>query len=134
MENDVKYECPDLTEEGLAKAQKLLNSFKKRMVETIKDVSEECLRDMYCEVLPYIEGDCWSNLRTHAENGIFSELSKENRELNRYIYKLKEEIESQRKYIINVNARNEQLNRTHKELCDYIKSMETSLTNYGKGE
>lgn len=53
--NDVKYDAEKLAQE----AQSAINKFKLDM----KEAMDECLGKLYCDVIPYIETDAWTNYR-----------------------------------------------------------------------
>lgn len=50
---------PELSEPGQKFAQQMIDSFKAKM----KDVSEEIIGNLYCDVAQYIESDSWTNFR-----------------------------------------------------------------------
>ena len=52
---DIKYDADLLA----AQAQEHIDKFRKRM----KDIAEECLGEIYCNITPYIETDTWTNYR-----------------------------------------------------------------------
>ena len=51
-----------LSEAGEQEAIRLIASFKDRL----KIAADEAIRDLYCDILPFIEGDAWMNFRNHA--------------------------------------------------------------------
>lgn len=51
-----------LSEAGEQEAMRLIASFK----DSLRIKAEEAIRDLYCDILPYIEGDAWMNFRNHA--------------------------------------------------------------------
>jgi hypothetical protein len=55
---------PALSEEGQEQAARLIEDFKKAMA----NAAEEALASLYSDVMPYIEGDSWSNFRRDAIN------------------------------------------------------------------
>jgi hypothetical protein len=55
---------PALSEEGKEQAARLIEDFKKAMA----NAAEEALASLYSDVMPYIEGDSWSNFRRDAIN------------------------------------------------------------------
>jgi len=56
---------PELTEEGKAEAQQLMENFKPVVLSVIEDL----MRDLYCEVSMHIESDHWSNYRNQLIDG-----------------------------------------------------------------
>ncbi len=56
---------PALSEEGKNEAQKLIDQFKERLIE----VAEEVLKDLYTDVVVYIESDSWTNFRKELMQG-----------------------------------------------------------------
>ena len=54
---------PELSEEGKEEAIRLVDKFKKQLSEKAKEVIENILGDMYCDLLPHIESDAWCNFR-----------------------------------------------------------------------
>ena len=57
---------PELSEEGGAEAQALVDKFK----EHLKKAAEEVLGDLYCDVAVHIESDSWTNYRNHLMAGL----------------------------------------------------------------
>ena len=43
-------EYPDISEEGAKQVQKIMDAFKFRMSHIIKEESDKCLRDLYCDI------------------------------------------------------------------------------------
>ena len=56
---------PDLTEEGEQEAQKLMDSFKPKLLAVVK----ECMQDLYTDVSMHIESAHWSNYRNQMLDG-----------------------------------------------------------------
>jgi hypothetical protein len=52
---DVKYDAEKLQGEG----QAFIDKFRSRM----KDIAEETLGELYCNIMPYMETDTWTNYR-----------------------------------------------------------------------
>lgn len=50
---------PTLPEEAQKEAQALINKFKHDLTKA----ADEAISHLYCDVLPYIESDTWSNFR-----------------------------------------------------------------------
>jgi len=87
---------PELTEEGKLEAQRIMDSFKPR----IKSLIEELMRDLYTDVVYYVESDSWTNYRNDLINGFrdYAQNSEKNKcefkELRKAIYNNnKEEID-----------------------------------------
>jgi hypothetical protein len=58
--------CPELDEQGKLEAQKLIDRFKEKMLETAEDV----LGNLYCDVAVHIETDSWTNYRNKMMDGL----------------------------------------------------------------
>ena len=56
---------PELPEAAAIEAQELLNRFKEEM----RKVGNEVISDFYCDVMPYIESDTWTNFRNELLDG-----------------------------------------------------------------
>ncbi len=56
---------PELTEQGQKEAQELINSFKGKL----KSAAEEVIGDLYCNIIPDIESDSWTNFRNDMMDG-----------------------------------------------------------------
>lgn len=56
---------PELSEQGQLEALKIIDDFK----EKLKKANEDVLSDLYCNVMPYIESDTWSNFRNQILDG-----------------------------------------------------------------
>lgn len=56
---------PTLPEEGQREAEKLVEAFKILLTKA----ADEAIRDLYCNILPYIESDAWSNFRNEMMDG-----------------------------------------------------------------
>jgi hypothetical protein len=57
---------PELDEQGRTDAVALIEAFKKKMAK----VAEEALSDLYCDVLPHIETDAWTNFKNTLLAGL----------------------------------------------------------------
>lgn len=57
---------PKLTEAGQQEAQDLIEDFRKRL----KEVAEEVIGNLYCDVIQYIESDSWTNFRNELLSGL----------------------------------------------------------------
>jgi uncharacterized protein (UPF0297 family) len=56
---------PELTEQGKQEAQRIMDSFKPRLVNLMNEV----LGDLYTDVSYYVESDHWSNYRNALMDG-----------------------------------------------------------------
>jgi len=56
---------PILSEAAHVEAQQLMDAFK----EKFKDIAQEVLGELYCDVALYIESDSWSNFRNEVMAG-----------------------------------------------------------------
>ncbi len=57
---ETKYPLyPELTEQGKIEAQAIMDSFKPRL----KDMMDEVLGELYCDVVQHIESDSWTNFK-----------------------------------------------------------------------
>jgi len=66
MLEDKKYPLyPELAEAGKQEAQFLIDSFK----EKIKKAAEEVIQGFYCDIVPFVETDSWSNFRNQIMDG-----------------------------------------------------------------
>jgi len=65
MKHDLYPLYPELTEEGKAEAQLLMENFKPVILLVIEDL----MRDLYCDVSMHIESDHWSNYRNQLLDG-----------------------------------------------------------------
>ncbi len=66
--SDIKNEFPlypELSEQGNIEAVKLIEKFKKDLVKA----ADEAIGDLYCEIIPHIESDSWSNFRNNLMDG-----------------------------------------------------------------
>ncbi len=63
-ENEYPF-YPALSENGKEEAQKLIDQFKERLIE----VAEETIKDLYTDVVVYIESDSWTNFRKELLEG-----------------------------------------------------------------
>jgi len=59
---------PELSEAAREEAVQLIESFK----EKLKKVAEEIIGDLYCDILPYIESDSWTNFRNDLLDGFLN--------------------------------------------------------------
>ena len=66
--SDIKKEFPlypELSEQGNIEAVKLIEKFKKELAKA----AEEAISDLYCDIMPHIESDAWSNFRNDLMDG-----------------------------------------------------------------
>jgi len=56
---------PDLTEQGAEEAQKIMDSFKPKLVKLM----EEVMGELYCDVIHYVASDSWTNYRNDLMDG-----------------------------------------------------------------
>ena len=56
---------PTLSEPGKEEAQKLIDQFK----VDLTNAADEVLGKMYCDVIPHIESDSWTNYRNAMMDG-----------------------------------------------------------------
>ena len=57
---------PELPEDGEKEAVKLIGKFK----ESLKKAADEAIGDLYCEIIPHIESDSWTNYRNFLMAGL----------------------------------------------------------------
>ena len=60
---------PQLSETGKVEAQKVIDKFKADLIESQNNAIEKAMSDFYCDVLPFIESDSWSNFRNQVMAG-----------------------------------------------------------------
>lgn len=56
---------PDLSETAALEAQALINKFK----ELMRKAADEVIGELYCDVVPYIESDSWTNFKNDMLDG-----------------------------------------------------------------
>lgn len=56
---------PELPKAGQLEAQALVNRFKDELVK----IAENAIGDLYCNIVPYIESDSWTNYRNELMDG-----------------------------------------------------------------
>jgi len=56
---------PELSKEAANEAQELINNFKKQLIVA----ADEAIGNLYCDILPYIESDSWTNFRNDLMDG-----------------------------------------------------------------
>lgn len=97
MDREVFY--PELNIEGMSEAQVLMNNFKKDARLTLDSLLGDYLGKVYCDIIPQIESDSWSNYRNAIMDGYKDYNNREIREwdfkaIRQKIYKdFKEEID-----------------------------------------
>lgn len=64
---------PELSEAALKEAENFIESFRNK----IKVILEEVLKEAYCDYLPWIESDSWTNVRSQIEQAIVKNYPKE---------------------------------------------------------
>ena len=57
---------PELPEDGQNEAVKLIEKFK----EELKKAANDAIGDLYCEIIPHIESDSWTNYRNFLMDGL----------------------------------------------------------------
>jgi hypothetical protein len=60
---------PELTEQGKVEAQELIGKFKKELIKASKGIIENITQEFYCDVVPYVESDSWTNFRNELMDG-----------------------------------------------------------------
>ncbi|OEU68669.1 MAG: hypothetical protein BA863_16510 [Desulfovibrio sp. S3730MH75] len=60
---------PELPEAGKQEAQRLVDKFKEQLKEQIEKAAEDALSDLYCNIVPHIESDSWTNYRNAMMDG-----------------------------------------------------------------
>ena len=63
---------PDLSEEGEIEAQKLIDAFKENLREAAREVIDETITELYCDILPHIQSDSWGNFRRDLMEGLLN--------------------------------------------------------------
>lgn len=113
---------PELTEQGKLEAQKIMDSFKTKLVKLM----EEVLCDIYTDVSYYVESDHWSNYRNALMDGFKGyHDGKPNHE---YDYKeLRQAIYNNHKEEI-VKDLNKDLVEENERLKSMIESLQDSLS------
>jgi len=56
---------PLLSEVGQSEAQLLIDKFKKELAKS----AEDAITELYCNIVPHIESDSWSNFRNQLMDG-----------------------------------------------------------------
>lgn len=112
---------PSLTEEGAQEAQKIMDSFKPKIIKLM----DELLYDLYTDVSYYVESDHWTNYRRRVMEGIKNYGSGkphhkyEYKELRRAIYENnKEEI---------IKDLNQDLVEENEKLTSRIQELEVAM-------
>jgi hypothetical protein len=59
----VSYEYPELPESGQVEAMKLIERFKAQLETAAKLLVQNVILDFYCDIMPHIETDSWTNYR-----------------------------------------------------------------------
>lgn len=71
--NDEYPLYPELTEDGKKEAQLCVNKFK----ELFLKAADECMGDIYTDVITHIESDSWTNYRNFLMQGLTDYSNKE---------------------------------------------------------
>jgi RNA processing factor Prp31 len=71
---------PELTEAGKVEAQELLNKFKTKAKSVLDNLLDDYLGEVYCNILPEIESDSWSNYRNTVIDAYKNYLNKDKRD------------------------------------------------------
>lgn len=111
--SDLKYDEEKLQKES----QEIMDGFRKK----IKDVIDECLGDLYVNIMPYVETDTWTNYR----EALRLELEHE------YKYsKFKSEWARNFRRAVFVENRDEMIPLLEKDMYDRLKSLEDTHQEY----
>lgn len=98
MENEYPF-YPELTEAGKIEAQKLINKFKEDAKKALDNLLDDYLNNVYCDIVPEIESDSWSNYRITIMDAFKDYNNKDKRE---YDFKeIRQKIYSENKEQIN---------------------------------
>jgi len=68
----IPHKCPELTPQAYEDAEELLKTFKERILTEAQTILNDVAGKLYCDVLPYIESDSWSNFRSNILNELVS--------------------------------------------------------------
>jgi hypothetical protein len=60
MSEEIHDRFPEISEKGKEQAIKLVEDFKKQ----VQEIANKAVGDLYCDILPHIETDAWTNFRT----------------------------------------------------------------------
>lgn len=60
---------PDLTEQGEIEAQEIIDKFRIEVKKILTDTVEETMGKIYCDIIPYIQSDSWTNFRNDLLDG-----------------------------------------------------------------
>jgi len=114
---------PELTEQGKEEAQKIMDSFKPKLVKLM----EEVLGDLYTDVSYYVESDHWTNYRNALMDGIKGyEGGKPNHEYN--YEEIRQSIYRNHKDEI-IKDLNQDLVKENEQLKARIKQLQMKLSN-----
>jgi len=119
--NDNLY--PELSELGKHEAQLVLNKFK----EELLSITEDSLRDIYCDVVVHIESDSWTNYKNVLMDGL-SNLHRDCKYDNHDYKKIRQAIFEEHKEEL-IKDLNKDLLKTIEELKETLK-FERSLKRY----
>jgi hypothetical protein len=57
---------PELPKNGQLEAQALVGRFKDELIKA----AEQAIGELYCDIVPHIESDSWTNYRNHLMDGL----------------------------------------------------------------
>ena len=60
---------PTLTEQGETEAQQIMDAFKERFKDAASGIINDIMGDIYCDVVPHIGSDSWTNYCNHIMSG-----------------------------------------------------------------
>lgn len=109
----MKYNPEKLAED----TEDALDNFKISM----KKIADECLSKLYCDILPHIETDAWTNYRTVLRVELENEA--------KYSY-FKDPWAKILRRTIFIENRDELVQLLNKDLLDRIKSLEDQVNEY----
>lgn len=61
---------PELTEDGAQKAADAMERFRQMIANVARDCIDEAVSNIYCDVIPNIESDSWTNFRNALMDGL----------------------------------------------------------------
>lgn len=105
---------PELTEQGKCEAQKIMDSFKPKILAIVK----ELIDDLYTDVSYYVESDHWTNYRNALLDGFRD--YKGNKTDNSYDYK-------QLRQAIYDNNREQIIKDLNQDLLEEIESLKKQV-------
>jgi len=114
METKKDVFFPELSKNGKDEAIKLIDDFKSKL----KAVADDVIGDLYCEILPYIESDSWSNFRNQIMSGF--------RDYGNSKIMAKYDFKEIRKSILE-HHREELINDLNQDLLEEIRSLKDRI-------